>query len=202
EAGVQVGHFRRDEGQEDVAAYTLSLAFLLNMGIESLRALSPYFGELKRMPDKPVSLDVLTGPGVREQAWLIVRQWFLQEGGNNRIDPLWQLDPLARAILRKSFDPLPYAIHTLQDSFSPSHVRRDEKTLEINELFAFDTENQNPSAVCQTVPVPQGLLINCTQDKSHKLKDIDYRDPSRKDGLTPLASAAVDAGADLLRCVM
>lgn len=184
-AGTQIPHFMRDLNQTDADAYARSTDWVLSRGAEASTLIGEFYQMLVRQNGQVSNWDFLGGPGVRDQVSLVLQQ------------VLHQL-----ALGTKRHDPLPYAIHALQDSYSPAHIRRDPVTMEINEIFSYDHENQSPSPVCVSVPVAQGTLTTCTVEPGHKHKDADYKQAGGQDGLSPLAYGAVEAGAELLRCVM
>lgn len=183
--GVQIPHFMRDLEQKEADAHAGSTDWVLTRGAEASRLVADSYQRLVRQTGKGYDWDLLGGPGIRDQVSLVLQQIIHQ-----------------LALGTKRHDPLPYAIHALQDSYSPAHIRRDPVTLEINEIFAYDHENQSPTPVCVSVPVPQGTLTTCTVEHGHKHKDVDYKQAGGKEGLSPLAYGAVEAGAELLRCVM
>jgi hypothetical protein len=82
------------------------------------------------------------------------------------------------------------ALHTLQDSFSPGHVKRDE-ALVIQAIFVWDEQNkthhESDDASWTSPPNPNRWSP----------RDTDAAGIER----SPLGKAAVAAGAELLRCV-
>ena len=72
------------------------------------------------------------------------------------------------------------ALHSLQDSFAPGHVKRDDN-LVIRSINIYDKENKHP-----TEPGKKG----------HEEYDASWKD--EKDHLTPLGQAAADASVALI----
>jgi hypothetical protein len=151
----QKHHFMRYEGQTEVQAYNDGVDWIVQEATKAAQILKPR-----------IACSLQMSKTIRES-----RNWTVRE---------------VTACMRTGEveSPLGNALHALQDSFAPAHVRREEKSLTITRIFIYDDENKKPSK--------KGELGHSELDKSWK----------RDDGeLSHLAKAASAASVILFQCV-
>jgi len=85
--------------------------------------------------------------------------------------------------------PLGNALHALQDSFAPAHVKRDANTLVIREILYYDSTRLKD--------FEDKVLPGQTE---HESLDETWKGPDGN--LSPLGSAAADASVALFRCLV
>lgn len=151
----QKHHFMRYEGQTEVQAYDDGIAWIVQESVKAAEILKPR-----------IACSLQMGKTIRERSdWTVKEVTACMRTGE------------VEAVLGN-------ALHALQDSFAPAHVRREEKSLTITRIFVYDSENKHPSK--------KGEPGHSELDKSWKKED---------GGFSDLANAASAASLALFQCV-